>query len=202
MQLYNMALLDQYVIVPLLAVVFCLAFSFFFASKQQLNSVLLYLPLPGRGRRASTSNTPPRSLSPDKKVSQQSQPDYSNVYPPSTRPSLSMAAKSLSAQSREALKGEAVNPIEFKKNIIPFEADFRTCEPSTFTPMEVSVAELKALGDFPDYSVLTGVPMPAPYVDFKLETALPRPYRPFRWAYHQTMCKLYSHWVITMQVPS
>ncbi|KAJ7168158.1 hypothetical protein C8R43DRAFT_1094745 [Mycena crocata] len=39
----------------------------------------------------------------------------------------------------------------------------------------------------PDYSVLTGVRAPLPLLDFDIDTAKPRPYRPFRWEYHQTM---------------
>lgn len=40
----------------------------------------------------------------------------------------------------------------------------------------------------PDYPKLTGVPNPQPLPDFDITTAKPRPYRPFRWDYHQTMC--------------
>lgn len=52
-----------------------------------------------------------------------------------------------------------------------------------------SVDEIKALEDFPDYAELSGVSLPTPYPEFDIEKALPRPYRPFRWAYHQTICK-------------
>lgn len=50
--------------------------------------------------------------------------------------------------------------------------------------------EIKALGDFPDYSKISGVLLPKAYKEFDIEKARPRPYRPFRWAYHQTMCML------------
>jgi hypothetical protein len=39
-----------------------------------------------------------------------------------------------------------------------------------------------------DYFKLTDVPAPKPLPDFNVDNALPRPYRPFRWKYHQTMC--------------
>lgn len=42
--------------------------------------------------------------------------------------------------------------------------------------------------EFTDYFELTGVPPPTPLPDFDIDNALPRPYRPFRWKYHQTMC--------------
>lgn len=47
--------------------------------------------------------------------------------------------------------------------------------------------EIEAYGDFPDYAMLSGVRLPEPYPEFNIETALARPYRPFRWSYHQTM---------------
>jgi hypothetical protein len=51
-----------------------------------------------------------------------------------------------------------------------------------------TLAEIAAYGPFPDYASLSGVPLPKPYPEFDIARALPRPYRPFRWAYHQTMC--------------
>ncbi|KAF7338651.1 hypothetical protein MVEN_02091600 [Mycena venus] len=38
-----------------------------------------------------------------------------------------------------------------------------------------------------DYFTLTGVPAPVPLTDFDVDKAKARPYRPFRWEYHQTM---------------
>ncbi|KAF5310027.1 hypothetical protein D9619_010282 [Psilocybe cf. subviscida] len=38
-----------------------------------------------------------------------------------------------------------------------------------------------------DFFAVTGVAPPKPLPDFDVRTAKPRPYRPFRWAYHQTM---------------
>ncbi|ROV91528.1 hypothetical protein VMCG_09467 [Cytospora schulzeri] len=57
-----------------------------------------------------------------------------------------------------------------------------------FTPTGFSTQDIRALGRFPDYSVLTGVPHPQPYgSQFDIKTAIFRPFRPFRWNYHQTM---------------
>lgn len=55
------------------------------------------------------------------------------------------------------------------------------------TPTGFTMAEIEAVGRFPDYAALSGVPAPAPYLDFNIKQALPRPYRPLRWPYHQTM---------------
>ncbi|KAG6816735.1 hypothetical protein H0H87_003435 [Tephrocybe sp. NHM501043] len=39
----------------------------------------------------------------------------------------------------------------------------------------------------PDYARLSGVPLPRPLLNFDIKAAKARPYRPFRWNYHQTM---------------
>lgn len=51
----------------------------------------------------------------------------------------------------------------------------------------LSVREGKVEGET-NYFDLTGVPPPKPLPAFDIDNALPRPYRPFRWKYHQTMC--------------
>ncbi|GES64239.1 HRQ family protein [Aspergillus terreus] len=80
-------------------------------------------------------------------------------------------------------------------------ADYRTAQDGTYTPTGFSVAEIKELGDFPDYAALSGVPLPGAYHEFDIEKALPRPYRPFRWSYHQTMSltKLETDWWIELE---
>lgn len=92
----------------------------------------------------------------------------------------------LKRTNSEAELNEVVTP----ENVIPFEQNYMVANPSMYTPMGISIGEVKALGEFPDYSKLSGVPMPEAYSEHNLETAIPRPYRPFRWAYHQTMCKI------------
>ncbi|PYI11243.1 hypothetical protein BO78DRAFT_446151 [Aspergillus sclerotiicarbonarius CBS 121057] len=81
------------------------------------------------------------------------------------------------------------------------EEDFRTCESHRFTPTGFSAEEVRQLGDFPNYASLSGVALPNPYRDFDIERALPRPYRPFRWSYHQTMSisKMETDWWIELE---
>ena len=150
-----------------------------------------WLPGCSRGRRISTSKTPPRSLSPEKKVPNNGPPpvDYAVAFPPSRREALAKAAENLPPTQKAKLLGQEIDAAEFRENLIPFTADYKACGPSVYTPTEISVEEIKALGDFPDYAKLSGVSLPQPYTEFKIEQALPRPYRPFRWSYHQTMCK-------------
>ncbi|KAG2752192.1 hypothetical protein P692DRAFT_20311419 [Suillus brevipes Sb2] len=48
-------------------------------------------------------------------------------------------------------------------------------------------AALVAGRGLPDFAQLTGFPHPKPVHDFNIACARPRPYRPFRWEYHQNM---------------
>ena len=165
-------------------------------TRQQRKGLYACLPMLDRGYRILISMTPPRSWTSEKKVPANVPPpaDYRGTFPPSTRKALAIAAESLSPERRTRLKGLAVDDIEFKGGIIPFTANYQECGPSMYTPTAVSVEELKALGDFPDYAKLSGVPLPTAYKEFDIHKALPRPYRPFRWAYHQTMCRsIYSN---------
>ncbi|GLB35130.1 putative IMP dehydrogenase / GMP reductase domain containing protein [Lyophyllum shimeji] len=56
-------------------------------------------------------------------------------------------------------------------------------------------------GKPPDYSKLSGVPHPSPLRDFDIDKAKPRPYRPFRWEYHQHMAlkKMEPDWWIELE---
>ena len=160
------------------------------ALRQNFSTWLLRIP---RRRRSSTSKTPPRSLTPDKKISDNTPPtqNYKDTFPPSPRGNLPIWTKSWKSIWASLKRFDVDDGYQeyFQKNLIPWEADYRKCDASTYTPMEISIGEVKALGDFPDYSKLSGVPLPKAYKEFEIEKAIPRPYRPFRWAYHQTMCR-------------
>ncbi|KAH6625723.1 hypothetical protein C7974DRAFT_206295 [Boeremia exigua] len=139
-------------------------------------------------RRDSGSRTPPRSFSPERKRAQSvSAPDYSTTFPPSRRSTL---AKAVGASHQD-----------WTKHVLPIETSYLEATDDEYTPCEFSIADIKALGDFPDYATLSGVPLPAPYHNFDIHKALPRPYRPFRWAYHQTMSltKMEPDWWIELE---
>lgn len=109
-------------------------------------------------------------------------------FPPQQRQALARVAEAL-PQLHEVFTRHGPNVELSAASVTPLEANYLDCEETTFTPTGISLEEVRLLGDFPNYAELSGIPHPRPYEDFDIETALPRPYRPFRWAYHQTLCK-------------
>ena len=168
-------------------------------SKSQRKAILGRIRL--RQRRTSGASTPPRALTPQKeKISDFSAtPQYKDVFPPSRRGSLANITTALPPPLKRQASGQTPSsptPTISSKpttNIVGLSTPLEACTTPTYTPTEFSNEEIKALGDFPDYAELSGVPLPKPYFAFDINQALPRPYRPFRWAYHQTMCMLCYH---------
>lgn len=143
-----------------------------------------------RRRRVTGSLTPPRSLSPEKQGlppnKPPSTPDYSDTFPPHRREALAGLQLNGDGESSDAL---SKLPPDYTKRV-PSEDVCnidRLCKHVTATGFTVD--EIKRLGDFPDYAALSGVPLPQEYEVFDIAKAKPRPYRPIRWAYHQTMCR-------------
>ncbi len=167
-----------------LEIIFLLS-SIILLSLQRDKRDVIFKRLSFRRCRESGSRTPPRSFSPEKRRTQHtSTQDYSATFPPSRR--FNVVDSGLSSTSTEAV---TTSILDWTKRILPIETSFLEAPNGTFTPCEFSIAEIQALGDFPNYSALSGVPLPEPYHTFDIRKALPRPYRPIRWAYHQTMCK-------------
>ncbi|KAG4031535.1 hypothetical protein MFRU_009g03050 [Monilinia fructicola] len=145
-------------------------------------------------RRASTSATPPRSLSPSKKTAEKSSnstsnaPTYYDAFPPSRRSTLAQVARKIPPRFGIVLTSSNPSIEHMAKNKLSMTQSYTLgFETPKYTPMGFSTQELNAMGDFPPYDILTGVPLPQPYEGFNPKTALPRPYRPMRWQYHQTM---------------
>lgn len=110
-----------------------------------------------------------------------SKPQYATVFPPVQREVLTEIAPKLSFNGSSTLDLSELP-------VLSLDADYRLAEPWRYNFSGYSVGEIRALGDFPDYAKLSGVPLPKPLHDFNIHTAVARPYRPFRWEYHQTMC--------------
>lgn len=174
-----------------LGLVLCIgAITYLSLSQRQKQVVFERLRL--RGRRTSSANTPPRSLSPEKKEPANSPlkaSEYVNSFPPLIRSELEEVAKTLPSEQRMAMGDLDFDEKNWTTSVLGFEEDYRKSDPNKYVYTGVKVQEVRALGDFPDYSTLSGVPLPKPYHEHDITKALPRPYRPFRWVYHQTMCE-------------
>jgi hypothetical protein len=167
--------------------IFALSSVTYALSNSERRSKLLGRLRPSR-RRSSEAKTPPRDLSPHKEKGDPFETaDYRDTLPPSRRFVLKDAAPELFADlddiSEEQLESEE------KKRRIPLDVPFDQVDGEALSPTGISVEEIRKLGDFPDYATLSGVPLPEAYKEFDISKAIPRPYRPFRWSYHQTMCK-------------
>ncbi|KAJ5665150.1 uncharacterized protein N7477_007598 [Penicillium maclennaniae] len=130
-----------------------------------------------RGRKDSTAKTPPRSFSPEKKEPKSaiSPPTYSHVLPPSRRDSMLELEEAATPQCE-------VNESDMLKNMLPMTANYLTSSGKLYTPTGFSVDDIKNL-------------------DHDINKAIPRPYRPFRWAYHQTMSltRMETDWWIELE---
>ncbi|PGH16199.1 hypothetical protein AJ79_01966 [Helicocarpus griseus UAMH5409] len=159
--------------------------------KRQQNRLIDHIKI--RGRRVSSAATPPRSLSPEK----QSADDhpYVDSLPPSRRQVLVKIGNSPSLSEKGSLVDDDVTEDKILQSPLPMMANYDSCT-AKYTSTGFLTEDIRALGDFPDYATLSGVPLPTLYPEFNIDKALPRPYRPFRWNYHQTMSltKMETDW--------
>ncbi|KAK5133230.1 hypothetical protein LTR08_008065 [Meristemomyces frigidus] len=159
-----------------------------------------------RGRKASAAYTPPRSLSPEKqglpRNTQPSAADYSEVFPPSRRHALADLQPGALKGAGGSAKELSEQAVDYSKRVPSTEVANGEALWDHVTATGFTVEEIKRLGDFPDYATLSGVPLPCAYQDFNIDAAQPRPYRPFRWAYHQTMSfnKLNTDWWLELEL--
>lgn len=124
--------------------------------------------------------------------------EYKDTFPPCRRQALADLTDNRFSVGGKSGKGLSELPHNTSK---PLPHDTNVLAPQYkkySTPTGFTVEEIKALGNFPDYATLSGVSLPAPYTNFDIQTALARPYRPFRWEYHQTMCKCCIRLTVTI----
>ncbi|KAK3301721.1 uncharacterized protein B0T15DRAFT_544447 [Chaetomium strumarium] len=105
-------------------------------------------------------------------------------FPPSRRhvlarlPQFEMGAKP-AAIPAEVLRAQALPTTVGESNIR---------RDTYYTTTGLSTREVDLLGRFPDYALLSGVPHPEPCSpSWDISKAVFRPFRPFRWKYHQHM---------------
>ncbi|KAF2819292.1 hypothetical protein CC86DRAFT_144358 [Ophiobolus disseminans] len=182
----------------LLGAVFITSSTFFFILHKGKRDIILDRLHVSR-RRVSGAKTPPRSFSPSKKqVQGLVEPNYVDTFPPSRLSTLNdLDVSALKGPLREAI----ASPDEWKTKMVPMKTSYMDVDDEMYMPCGFSVKEIKALGNFPDYATLSGVPLPQPCSEFDISKALPRPYRPFRWAYHQTMslAKMEPDWWLEVE---
>lgn len=114
------------------------------------------------------------------------------VFPPSRRAALATLLPGTKAKAD-------ISTQELRKKQLPSTRTQDLGKKNQYTPTSISTQEIEALGRFPDYSVLSGVPHPEPLTSFDIKTAKFRPFRPFRWTYHQTMGE---QWIIALLRPN
>ena len=122
--------------------------------------------------------------------------EYKHQFPPSRREAIISERDPKSTEFQKLLRSPDPTDSVFRSNQLPSTTTQDLEKSGQYTPTGFSTTDIKALGSFPDYSVLSGVPHPRPCPDFNIKTADFRPFRPFRWSYHQTMCKfIIPHWI-------
>ncbi|KAK2756553.1 hypothetical protein FQN54_005446 [Arachnomyces sp. PD_36] len=187
--------------IPLIGAVLVLVSVSYLATNKEARNLLIERVTSTR-RKVSSAGSPPPSLDFEKKPqgSQASTAAYPDVLPPLRREALLKVAEALPAERKKVIRRD-ITEKDVLASSLPLTADYNTSDGNKYTATGFSVDEIKALGDFPDYAELSGVPPPEEYSEFDLEKAIPRPYRPFRWSYHQTMSltKLDSDWWIEIE---
>ncbi|KAI0540313.1 alpha-1,2-mannosyltransferase [Xylaria digitata] len=182
---------------PALAI--CLSIVTFLALKAPQRHVVLRRF--GLARGSGRPSTPTIEKQPLSKPLASYTSDLVTAFPPSQRDRLRELVPNLSRAQQEILGNLSFTQATFERSLLRLGEDYNNAGDSKYVYSGFSIREIKALGDFPDYSTLSGVPMPNPYLDFDINRAKPRPYRPFRWPYHQTMSltKLEPDWWIELE---
>ena len=92
------------------------------------------------------------------------------------------------------IRAQDIPPAVLRRRALPYTKTVDLTRNGLYTPTGFSTQDIKTLGRFPDYSLLSGVrhPQPCP-PEFDIKRAIFRPFRPFRWQYHQHMGKCRSH---------
>jgi hypothetical protein len=144
------------------------------SSSIKLSIALLFLLGAGLGfsRRIISflSNARSSTSSSANKARQPQQNGYQTMFPPSRRHILELFKKPNTLQC---------------SGVSSFSTSTNICRTATGFTLD----ELNSFGRFPNYSVLSGVPHPTACPRLDIARACFRPFRPFRWGYHQTMCK-------------
>lgn len=114
---------------------------------------------------------------------------FKDQFPPCRRQAIASGQDEQTREVRCRLKGPSPLPAQLQSRQLPSTKTQDLGKSGQYTPTGFSTEDIEALGAFPDYSALSGVPHPKPCPGFDITTASFRPFRPFRFSYHQTMGK-------------
>ncbi|KAM7210510.1 Protein of unknown function (DUF3445) domain containing protein [Rhypophila decipiens] len=107
---------------------------------------------------------------------------YLLQFPPSRRHTLAQLPGFEKSDIRD------VSPETLKSQALPTTGTPDLNKDNLYTTMGFSTQDVRKLGRFPDYAILSGVRNPLPVgPDWDINKATFRPFRPFRWGYHQHM---------------
>ncbi|KAK0703928.1 hypothetical protein B0T26DRAFT_658307 [Lasiosphaeria miniovina] len=114
-----------------------------------------------------------------------SPPPHALVFPPSRRHALASLPQFEKATPQQH---ETITPAMLRARALTTKAKPDLHVDGLYTPTGFATQDIRALGRFPDYAVLAGVRHPEPVgPGWDIARAVFRPYRPFRWGYHQHM---------------
>lgn len=141
----------------------------------------------------NTANAPPHSVSPTTKnetfeetfAEEETTSAYKSTIP-TDMPTPPPSPRGVSSRKKPSITALITDILPSRRGSIPSPAT-SAVETGELPIVNRSDKEIETYGDFPDYATLSGVRLPDPYLEFNIEKALPRPYRPLRWSYHQTM---------------
>lgn len=119
-------------------------------------------------------------------------PSTKLVFPPSRRHLLSKLFPTRTHYEKGSFSAIELSPELLAAKALPTSRALSSVDADEdaglLTPTGFNLKDIRALGRFPDYPLLSGVPDPEPCGDgFDISKATFRPFRPFRWGYHQTM---------------
>ncbi|KAI1197809.1 alpha-1,2-mannosyltransferase [Nemania serpens] len=97
--------------------------------------------------------------------------DLSTAFPPWQRDRLKEVALALPLAQQKILGNLDFTQEKLERSLLRFDDDYSNVDGSKYLYSGFSIREIRALGDFPDYSTLSGVPMPKPYLDFNIDKA-------------------------------
>ncbi|KAK1751351.1 hypothetical protein QBC47DRAFT_351465 [Echria macrotheca] len=132
---------------------------------------------------------------PSKSTTTPSHPHHQS-FPPSRRHALASITGFEKSQNVE------IPPAVLNARALPTTRPADVNRDNQYTPTGFSTQEIRKLGRFPDYATLSGVRPPVPVdASWDITKATFRPYRPFRWNYHQHMAlmKFEPDWWIELE---